>query len=55
VRDGVESVSFTVGGRHETVPVRRNMFAYQAPPFVRSGSFSAVTVTLDDGATQAVG
>jgi hypothetical protein len=54
-RDGVKSVSFTVGGRHETVPVRRNMFAYQAPAFVRSDSFSSVTVTLANGATQAVG
>ena len=54
-RDGVKSVSFTVGGRHETVPVRANMFAYQAPAFVTSVSFSSVTVTLNDGATQAVG
>jgi hypothetical protein len=54
-RDGVQSVSFTVGGRHETVPVRGNMFAYQPPAFVRSDSFSSVTVTLADGSTLSVG
>ena len=54
-RDGVKSVSFTVGGRHETVPVRGNMFAYQAPASVTSDSFSSVTVTLNTGATLAVG
>jgi hypothetical protein len=54
-RDGVKSVSFTVGGRHETVPVRANMFAYQAPNSVSSDSFSGVTVTLADGATVRVG
>jgi hypothetical protein len=54
-RDGVKSVSFTVGGRHETVPVRGNMFAYQAPAFVTSDSFSSVMVTLASGATVAVG
>jgi hypothetical protein len=54
-RDGVKSVSFTVGGRHETVPVRANMFAYQAPLSVTSDSFSAVTVTLADGSTLSVG
>jgi hypothetical protein len=54
-RDGVKSVSFTIGGRHETVPVRANMFAYQPPASVTSDSFSSVTVTLSDGATEAVG
>jgi hypothetical protein len=54
-RDGVKSVSFTIGGRRETVPVRGNMFAYQAPAFVTSDSFSSVMVTLADGSTQSVG
>lgn len=54
-RNGVKSVSFTVGGRHETVPVRANMFAYQAPLSVTSDSFSAVMVTLADGSTLSVG
>jgi hypothetical protein len=54
-RDGVKSVSFTVGGRRETVPVRDNMFAYQPPAFVRSDSFSSVMVTLADGSTLSVG
>jgi hypothetical protein len=54
-RDGVKSVSFTVGGRHETVPVRGNWFAYQPPAFVRSDGFSSVTVTLADGSTLSVG
>jgi len=54
-RDGVRSVSFTVGGRHETVPVRDNMFAYQPAASVTSDSFSSVTVTLADGSTQRVG
>jgi len=54
-RDGVKSVSFTVGGRHETVPVRGNMFAYQAPAWVTSDSFSSVMVTLNTGGTLAVG
>jgi hypothetical protein len=54
-RDGVKSVSFTVGGRHETVPVRGNWFAYQPRASVTSDSFSSVTVTLSDGATEAVG
>jgi hypothetical protein len=54
-RDGVKSVSFTVGGRRETVPVRANMFAYQGPAFVGSDSFSTVTVTLENGATRAIG
>jgi hypothetical protein len=54
-RDGVKSVSFTVGGRHETVPVRGNMFAYQAPASVTNDSFSSVMVTLNNGATLAVG
>jgi hypothetical protein len=54
-RDGVKSVSFTVGGRHETVPVRGNMFAYQAPAFVTSDSFSSVIVTLADGSTLSAG
>jgi hypothetical protein len=31
-RDGVASVSFRVGGRRVTVPVRNNLFAYQARP-----------------------
>jgi hypothetical protein len=31
-RDGVVSVSFTVDGRRVTVPVRNNLFAYQARP-----------------------
>lgn len=53
-RDGVKSVSFTVGGRHETVPVRSNMFAYQPPAFVTSDSFSSVMVTLANGAIQSV-
>jgi hypothetical protein len=55
VRDGVTSVSFTVGSRHETVPVRENMFAYQAPASVTSDSFSSVMVTLANGATRSVG
>jgi hypothetical protein len=54
-RDEVRSVSFTVGGRHETVPVRGNMFAYQAPALATNDRFSSVMVTLNDGATQAVG
>jgi hypothetical protein len=54
-RDGVKSVSFTVGGRHETVSVRGNMFVYQAPAFVTSDSFSGEMVTLADGSTQSVG
>lgn len=53
-KDGVKSVSFTVGGRHEAVPVRDNMFAYETPPFVASDSFSSVTVTLGNGATKPV-
>jgi hypothetical protein len=31
-RDGIVSVSFTVGGRRVAVPVRNNLFAYQARP-----------------------
>ena len=54
-RDAVKSVSFTVGGRHETVPVRDNMFAYQAPLSVTSDSFSSVMVTLADGSRLSVG
>jgi hypothetical protein len=54
-RDGVKSVSFTVGGRHETVPVRANMFAYQAPASVTSASFSSVLVTLADGSIHSIG
>lgn len=54
-KDGVKSVSFTVGGRHETVPVRANMFAYQAPLSVTSDSFSSVMVTLADGSAVSVG
>jgi hypothetical protein len=54
-KDGVKSVSFTVGGRQETVSVRGNMFAYQPPASVTSDSFSSVTVTLADGSTQRVG
>jgi hypothetical protein len=54
-RDGVKSVSFVVGGRHETVAVRGNMFAYQAPAFVTSDSFSSVMVALADGSTLSVG
>ena len=50
-RDGVKSVSFTVGGRRETVPVRGNMFAYQAQASDGSTSFSTPKVTLDDGTT----
>lgn len=54
-RDGVKAVSFRVGGRHETVPVRGNMFAYQAPTSLTGDTFSSVMVTLNDGAIQAVG
>ena len=54
-RDGVKSISFTVGGRRESVTVRNNMFAYQPPASVTSDSFSSVTVTLENGATQALG
>jgi hypothetical protein len=50
-RDGVKAVSFTVDGRHEAVPVRDNMFAYQARTSDGSSSFSTPKVTLDDGTT----
>jgi hypothetical protein len=49
-RDGVVSVSFTVGGRRVTVPVRDNLFAYQAPP--GAGRFSAPVARFANGATR---
>jgi hypothetical protein len=51
-RDEVVSVSFTVSGRHVTVPVRHNFFAYEGLPSDGSGSFSAPTVTFADGHTE---
>jgi hypothetical protein len=49
-RDGVVSVSFTVGGRRETVPIHHNLFAFQARPTDRS--FSAPTVRFADGTSE---
>jgi hypothetical protein len=54
-RDGVKSISFAVGGRHETVPVRNNMFAYQPPAWVMSDTFSGVVATLADGTAVGLG
>jgi hypothetical protein len=49
--DGVVSVSFEAGGRAVTVPVRDNLFVYEAP----SGtSFSPPSVTFADGTTESV-
>jgi hypothetical protein len=51
-RDGVVSVSFTVGGRRETVPIHHNLFAFQGRPTDRR--FSAPTARFADGTSETV-
>ena len=51
-RDGVTSVSFSVGDRRVTVPVERNMFAFQGRRGDRG--FADVVVTFADGTTKAL-
>jgi hypothetical protein len=49
-RDGVVSVSFTIDGRRVTVPVRRNLFAFQASPGARR--FSAPVAHFTNGTSR---
>ena len=51
-RDGVVSVSFTVGGRRVTVPIHHNLFVFQARPADRG--FSAPAVRLANGKIEAL-
>jgi hypothetical protein len=54
-RDGVRSILFSFRGNHVTVPVEHNFYAYQTEPLDQPPGFGGLTVTLDDGTTQAVG
>jgi hypothetical protein len=48
--DGVRSISFTVAGQSESVPVSGNVFVYRGTPTTSTDDFSAPTATFADGA-----
>jgi hypothetical protein len=47
--DSVASITMTISGHQVTVPVKDNVFAFEAGPSVAPGDITSVSANFDDG------